>query len=284
MLEELIVHHPPNIPNSKLALFAEGLPSLTSAELGNFSFISPDVFLYGDRLTALTLTGIWGTGLSPENFSRLLTSLASLTRLTLIGEPVDYVRTIDHPVVEIPLLETLVLQPEANISKIYLPTILWSIRAPVLRNLVLDFHNVSSSRELQSLMDKLKHAARPFPSVYHLTLRSRSMIHGGWVALAHAFSGITSLSVSRFISNQLMGFVSCTGKRDAFPKLRTLWFDDVQFEWTLLFQLLQIREAVGLPVREVKMKGFKGHVQSVLNYGPFGRSLAAHAAVLIGWT
>lgn len=289
MLGELIVYYPPNIPNSKFPFFTEGLHSLKSAELGNFSSISPDMFLSGNCLTALTLSGQWGAGLSPENFSDLLSCLPSLTHLTLIGEPVDYARTrtSDHPVVEIPLLETLVLKPEEYISKIYLPTIFRTIHAPVLRELVLDFHNMSSTRELESLMDKLKHEAQPFPTVGHLTLRSRSMIHGGWLALAHAFSGITSLLVSRYIANQLMGFVSCTGRRDAFPKLRTLWFDDVQFEWTLLFQLLQIREAVGLPVREVKMKGFKGHVQSVLSNGPLGRleaSFAAHAAVLIGWT
>jgi hypothetical protein len=287
MLEELIVHYPPNVLNSKHLWFTEGLPSLRSAELGNFSSISPDLFLSGDRLTVLTLSGLWVAGLSPEDFSGLLSRLTSLTHLTLIGEPVDYVRTSNHPVAEIPLLETLVLKPEANISRIYLPTVLWTIRAPVLRELVLDFDNVSSSRELQSLVDKLKHKEPPFPSVCHLTLRSRSMIYGGWLALAHAFSGIASLSVSRSIANQLMGFVSCTGRRDAFPNLRTLWFDGVQFEWSLLFQLLQIREAVGLPLREVKMKGFKGHAQSVLNE-PFGKlaqaSLAAHAAVLIGWT
>jgi hypothetical protein len=287
MLEELIVHYPPNVLNSKHLWFTGGLPSLRSAELGNFSSISPDLFLSGDRLTVLTLSGLWVAGLSPENFSDLLSRLASLTHLTLIGEPVDYVRTSNHPVAEIPLLETLVLKPEANISRIYLPTVLWTIRAPVLRELVLDFDNVSSSRELQSLVDKLKHKEPPFPSLCHLTLRSRSMIYGGWLALAHAFSGIASLSVSRSIANQLMGFVSCTGRRDAFPNLRTLWFDGVQFEWSLLFQLLQIREAVGLPLREVKMKGFKGHAQSVLNE-PFGKlaqaSLAAHAAVLIGWT
>ncbi|OAX36574.1 hypothetical protein K503DRAFT_289863 [Rhizopogon vinicolor AM-OR11-026] len=284
MLEELVVSYPPNIPNSRLLLFIEGLPSLRSAELGNFSSISPELFLSGNRLTALTLGGHWDAGLSPENFSDLLSCLTSLTHLTLIGEPVDYVRTSNHPVVEIPLLETLVLKPEANISRIYLPTVFRTVRAPMLRELVLDFDNVSSTRELQSLVDKLKHETPPFPSVCHLALRSRSIIHGGWLALAHAFSGIRSLSVSRYITNQLMGFVSCSGKRDAFPNLCTLWFDDVQFEWSLLFQLLQIREAVGLPVREVKMKGFKKHAQSVINGKLLEAYLAAHAAVLIGWT
>ena len=289
MLEELIVHYPPDIPNNRPLLFTEGLPSLRYAELGNFSSISRDLFLSGDHLTALTLSGRWATGLSPESFHDLLSCLTKLTHLTLVGEPVDYVRSGDHPVVEIPSLETLVLKPEANISRMYLPSVFRTIRAPALRKLVLDFHNVNSSRELQSLVDKLKHEEPPFPSVCHLTLRCRSIIHGGWLALAHAFSGITSLSVSRYITNQLMCFVSCTGRRDAFPCLRTLWFDDVQFEWSLLFQLLQIREAVGLPVREVKMKGFKfkEHAQSVIN-GSFGKlvegSLAAHAAVLIGWT
>ncbi|OJA19630.1 hypothetical protein AZE42_03856 [Rhizopogon vesiculosus] len=284
MLEELVVYYPPNIPNSRLLLFTEGLPSLRSAELGNFSSISPDPFLSGNRLTALTLGGHWDAGLSPKNFSDLLSRLTSLTHLTLIGEPVDYVRASNHPVVEIPLLETLVLKPEANISRIYLPTVFRTIRAPMLRELVLDFDNVSSTRELQSLVDKLKHETPPFPSVCHLTLRSRSIIHGGWLALAHAFSGIRSLSVSRYITNQLMGFVSCSGRRDAFPNLCTLWFDDVQFEWLLLFQLLQIRKAVGLPVREVKMKGFKEHAQSVINGKLSEAYLAVHAAVLIGWT
>ena len=287
MLEELIVHYPPNIPNSRYLLFTGGLPSLRSVELGNFSSISPDLFLSGDRLTALTLNGQWVSGLSPENFSKLLSRLTSLTHLTLIGEPVDYVRTIDLTVVEIPFLQTMVLKPGPNISRTFLPTVFRTIHAPVLRELVLDFHDVTSARDLQSFMDRLKREAPPFPSVRHLTLCSRSMVHDEWFALAYAFSGITSLSVSGYIVNQLIGFLTCAGRRNAFPNLRTLWFDDVQFEWALLFQLLQIREAVGMPVREVKMKGFKEYAQSVLNE-PFGKlveaSLAAYGPILIGWT
>ncbi|KAG0700849.1 hypothetical protein DFH29DRAFT_929976 [Suillus ampliporus] len=265
MLEELIVHYPPNIPNNRHLLFTEG------------------VFLSADRLTVLTLSGLWVSGLSPENFSNLLSCFTSLTHLTLIGEPVDYVRTRDLPVIEIPLLQTMVLKPGPNISRTYLPTVFRTIRAPVLRELVLDFHTATSLRDIQSLVDKLKRGTPPFPSVRHLTLHSRSMAHDGWFALAHAFSGITTLSVSNCIVNQLMGFLTCAGRRDAFPNLRTLLFDDVQFEWLLLLQLLQIREKAGMPVREVKMKGFRKYAQSE----PFGKlvnSLAKYAPVVIGWT
>ncbi|KAG1751454.1 uncharacterized protein EDB91DRAFT_609120 [Suillus paluster] len=265
MLEELIVHYPPNIPNSRHLLSTE------------------DMFVSADRLTVLTLSGLWVSGLSPDNFSNLLSRLTSLTHLTLIGEPVDYVRNRDLPVVEIPLLQTLVLKPGPTISRPYLPTVFRTIRAPVLRELVLDFHSSTSLRDIQSLVDKLKRGAPPFPSVRHLTLHSKTMAHDGWFALARAFSGITTLSVSNCIVNQLMGFLTCAGRRDAFPNLRTLLFDDVQFEWLLLLQLLQIREKAGMPVREVKMKGFRKYAQSE----PFGKlvdSLAKYAPVMIGWT
>ncbi|KAG2043379.1 hypothetical protein BDR03DRAFT_415284 [Suillus americanus] len=265
MLEELMVHYPLNIPNSRHLLFTE------------------DLFLSADRLRVLTLNGLWVSGLSPENFSNLLSHLTSLTHLTLIGEPVDYVRSMDIPVVEIPLLQTMVLKPGPNISRTYLPTVFRTIRAPALRELVLDFHTATSSRDIQSLVDKLKRGAPPFPSVRLLTLCSRSMAYDGWHALAHAFSGITTLSVSKCIMNQLMGFLSCAGRRDAFPNLRTLLFDDVQFEWSLLIQLLQIREAAGMPVREVKMRGFKKHAQSEL-VGKLVASLATYTPVVIGWT
>lgn len=265
MLEELTVHYPLNIPNSRHLLFTE------------------DLFLSADRLTALTLNGLWVSGLSPENFNNLLSHLTSLTHLTLIGEPVDFVRSMDIPVVEIPLLQTMVLKPGPNISRTYLPTVFRTIRAPALRELVLDFHTATSSRDIQSLVDKLKRGAPPFPSVRLLTLCSRSMAYDGWHALAHAFSGITTLSVSKCIMNQLMGFLSCAGRRDAFPNLRTLLFDDVQFEWSLLIQLLQIREAAGMPVREVKMRGFKKHAQSEL-VGKLVASLATYTPVVIGWT
>lgn len=265
MLEELMVHHPLNIPNSKHLLFTE------------------DLFLSADRLTMLTLNGLWVSGLSPENFSNLLSHLTSLTQLTLIGEPVDYVRSRDIPVVEIPLLQTMVLKPGPNISRSYLPTIFRTIRAPALRELVLDFHTATSPRDLQSLVDKLKRGTPPFPSVRLLTLCSKSMAYDGWHALANAFSGITTLSVSKCIMNQLMGFLSCAGRRDAFPNLRTLLFDDVQFEWSLLLQLLQVREAAGMPVREVKMRGCKKHAQSEL-VGKLVASLATYTPVVIGWT
>ncbi|KAG1870233.1 hypothetical protein DFJ58DRAFT_765230 [Suillus subalutaceus] len=255
MLEELMVHYPLNIPNSRHILFTE------------------DLFLSADRLRVLTLNGLWVSGLSPENFSNLLSHLTSLTHLTLIGEPVDYVRSVDIPVVEIPLLQTMVLKPGPNISRTYLPTVFRTIRAPALRELVLDFHTATL----------LKRGAPPFPSVRLLTLCSRSMAYDGWHALAHAFSGITTLSVSKCIMNQLMGFLSCAGRRDAFPNLRTLLFDDVQFEWSLLIQLLQIREAAGMPVREVKMRGFKKHAQSEL-VGKLVASLATYTPVVIGWT
>ncbi|KAG2135497.1 hypothetical protein DEU56DRAFT_807320 [Suillus clintonianus] len=265
MLEELMVHYPLNIPNSRHLLFTE------------------DLFLSADRLTMLTLSGLWVSGLSPETFSNLLSHLTSLTHLTLVGEPVDYVRSRDLPVVEIPLLQTMVLKPGPNISRTYLPTVFRTIRAPVLRELVLDFHAATPSRDLQSLMDKLKRGAPPFPSVRLLTLCSRSMAYDGWHALAHAFPGITTLSVSKRIVNQLMGFLSCAGRRDAFPDLRTLLFDDVQFEWSLLLQLLQIREAAGMPVREVKMRDLKKQAQSEL-VGKLVASLAKYAPVVIGWT
>lgn len=265
MLEELMVYYPLNIPNSRHLLFAE------------------DLFLSANRLTMLTLSGMWVSGLPPENFSTLLSRLTSLTHLTLIGEPVDYVRSRDLPVVEIPLLQTMVLKPGPNISRTYLPTVFRTIRAPVLRELVLDFHTATSPRDIQSLVDKLKRGASPFPSVRLLTLCSRSIVCDGWFALAHAFSGITTLSVSKCIVNQLLGFLACAGRRDAFPNLRTLLFDDVQFEWSLLLQLLQIREAAGMPVREVKMKGFKKHAQSELA-GKLMASLATYAPVMIGWT
>lgn len=164
-----------------------------------------------------------------------------------------------------------------------MPTIFRAIRAPALRELVLDFHTATSSRDLQSLVDKLNRGAPPFPSVRLLTLCSRSMAYDGWHALAHAFSGITTLSVSKCIVNQLMGFLSCAGRRDAFPNLRTLLFDDMQFEWSLLLQLLQIREAAGMPVREVKMRGFRKHAQSEL-VGKLVASLATYTPVVIGWT
>ncbi|KAG2055377.1 hypothetical protein BDR06DRAFT_337524 [Suillus hirtellus] len=262
MLEELIVHYPLDIPH---LLFTE------------------DLLLSADRLTALTLNGLWVSGLSPENFSNLLSHLTSLTHLTLIGEPVDYVRSRDIPVVELPLLQTMILKPGPNISRTYMPTIFRAIRAPALRELVLDFHTATSSRDLQSLVDKLNRGAPPFPSVRLLTLCSRSMAYDGWHALAHAFSGITTLSVSKCIVNQLMGFLSCAGRRDAFPNLRTLLFDDMQFEWSLLLQLLQIREAAGMPVREVKMRGFRKHAQSELA-GKLVASLATYTPVVIGWT
>lgn len=265
MLEELMVHYPLNIPNSRHILFTE------------------DLFLSADRLTVLTLNGLWVSGLSPENFSSLLSHLTSLTHLTLIGEPVDYVRSMDIPLVEIPLLQTMVVKPGPNISRTYLPTLFRTIRAPVLRELALDFHATTSSRDIQSLVDKLKRGAPPFPSVRLLTLCSRSMAYDGWHALAHAFSGVTTLSVSKCIMNQLMGFLSCAGRRDAFPNLRTLLFDDVQFEWSLLIQLLQIREAAGMPVREVKMRGFKKHAQSEL-VGKLVASLATYTPIVIGWT
>lgn len=209
MLEELIVHYPLDIPNSRHLLFTE------------------DLLLSADRLTALTLNGLWVSGLSPENFSNLLSHLTSLTHLTLIGEPVDYVRSRDIPVIELPLLQTMILKPGPNISRTYMPTIFRTIRAPALRELVLDFHTATSSRDLQSLVDKLNRGPPPFPSVRLLTLCSRSMAYDGWHALAHAFSGITTLSVSKCIVNQLMGFLSCAGRRDAFPNLRTLLFDDM---------------------------------------------------------
>lgn len=265
MLEELKVNHPLNIPNSSYFLFTE------------------DLFLSADRLTVLTLNGLWVSGLSPENFSNLLSHLKSLTHLTLIGEPVDYVRSLDIPVVDIPLLQKMVLKPGPNISRTYLPTVFRTIHAPALCELVLDFHTATSSRDIQSLVDKLKRGAPPFPSVRLLTLCSRSMAYDGWHALAHAFSGITALSVSKCIMNQLMGFLSCAGRRDAFPNLRTLLFDDVQFEWSLLLQLLQIREAAGMPVREVKMKGFEKHGQSEL-VGKLVTSLVTYTPVVIGWT
>jgi hypothetical protein len=283
MLEELMVHYPLNIPNSKHLLFTEGLPSPSSVELRTFSSISSDLFLSADRLTMLTLNGLWVSGLSPENFSNLLSHLTSLTQLTLIGEPVDYVRSRDIPVVEIPSLQTMVLKPGPNISRSYLPTVFRTIRAPALRELVLDFHSATSTRDLQSLVDKLKRGTPPFPSVRLLTLCSRSMAYDGWHALANAFSGITTLSVSKCIMNQLMGFLSCAGRRDAFPNLRTLLFDDVQFEWSLLLQLLQIREAAGMPVCEVKMRGCRKHAQSEL-VGKLVASLATYTPVVIGWT
>lgn len=265
MLEELMVNYPLNIPNSSYLLFTE------------------DLFLSADRLTALTLNGLWVSGLSPENFSNLLSHLKSLTHLTLIGEPVDYVRSLDIPVVDIPLLQKMVLKPGPNISRTYLPTVFRTIHAPALRELVLDFHTATSSRDIQSLVDKLKRGAPPFPSVRLLTLCSRSMAYDGWHALAHAFPGITALSVSKCIMNQLMGFLSCAGRRNAFPNLRTLLFDDVQFEWSLLLQLLQIREAAGMPVREVKMRGFEKHAQSEL-VGKLVTSLVTYTPIVIGWT
>lgn len=262
LLEEIILHHPrggmwePTFSSSSF-------PQLMHLELGELISISATMPI--NTLTSLTLSGLPAFGLPAATFLTLLSGLQSLSRLALLDEVVDFDRSRMIDAVEMPSLRSLMLGPGPDISRVYLTGLMETVITPALEELVLDFTNVSSPREIQLFLRHLKREAPRFLSLRHVTINSPFEGFDIASALVHTAPNIEGLSVSRYNVDSVLMYLAHDARRDAFPKLRTLHFDSPHFDWDVVLSFLQRRKQLGRPLRCLKFKGFGGAKGEVLD-------------------
>ncbi|KAG8214041.1 hypothetical protein J3R82DRAFT_10797 [Butyriboletus roseoflavus] len=216
-------------------------------------------------LTSLTLSGIPAFGLPAATFLSFLSGLQFLSRLALLDEVVDFDRSRMTDVVEMPSLRFLMLKPGPNISRIYLTGLMETVITPALEELVLDFTNVSSPREIQLFLRHLKREAPRFLSLRHITINSPFEGFDIASALVHTAPNIEDLSLSRYSADSILMFLAHDARREVFQKLRTLHFDSPHFDWDVVLSFLQKRKQIGRPLHCLKFTGFGGSKGEVLD-------------------
>lgn len=274
LLEEIVLHHPRSLREPTFA--ASSFPMLTHLELGEL--ISVSTTMSTKRLTSLTLAGLPAFGIPAATFLDLLSGLQSLSSLALIDEVVDFHRSHTTDVVEIPSLRSLMLKPGPDISRIYLTRVVETIITPALEELVLDFTNVSSPREIQLFLRYLKREEPRFLSLRHITIDSPFEGFDIASALAHTAPNIEDLSLSRYSVDSILMYLAHDARREAFPKLRALQLESPHFDWDVLLSFLRKRKQLERPLHSLTFKGFGGSKGEVLD-GLFQRLLDACLAV-----
>ncbi|KAF8557612.1 hypothetical protein OG21DRAFT_227998 [Imleria badia] len=261
-LNEIVLHHPRC--NAREHTFSSSsFPTLTHLELGQLMSISTTMPI--KTLTSLTLAGLPASGLPAATFLNLLSGLQSLSRLVLLDEVVDFDRSHTTDVVEMPSLRSLMLKPGPDISRIYLTGLMETLLTPALEDLVLDFTNVSSPREIHLFLRHLKRAAPRFLSLRHTTISSPFDGFDIADALVHTAPNIEGLSLSRYNVDSVLTYLTHDGRREAFPKLQTLQFESPRFDWDVVLSFLCKRKQLGRPLRCLKFKGFGGSKGKVLD-------------------
>ncbi|KIK96663.1 hypothetical protein PAXRUDRAFT_290950 [Paxillus rubicundulus Ve08.2h10] len=262
LLQEIILHHPrSNVWEP--AFFSSSFPRLAHLDLGGLISISTAIST--ETLTSLTLSGIPAFGLPVETFRGLLSGLRSLSHLALLDEVVDFDRSHGANIVEMPSLRSLLLKPGPDISRLYLTGLMETLVTPALKELSLDFTNLSSSREIQLFLRHLKREAPRFPSLGHITIDSPFEDFDIASALVHAAPNIESLSLSRYSVNSILIFLTHDARRDAFPKLREICFGGPHFDWDVLLSFVQKRRDLGRPLRRLEVIAFPGSKGAALS-------------------
>lgn len=275
LLEEIVLHHPGTTMRQP-TFSSSSFPMLTHLELGELISISTTMPL--KNLTSLVLAGLPAFGLPPTTFLDILSGLPSLSSLALVDEVVDFHRSNTPNVVEMPSLRTLKLKPGPDMSRIYLMGLVEMIVAPNVQELVLDFSNLSSLREIQLFLRHLKREPPKFLSLYHITINSP--FDGFDIAntFVHAAPNIEHLSLSRYSVDSVLMFLAHDARREAFLKLRTLQFESPHFDWDVLALFLHRRKQLGRPLHGLSFKGFGGSTGETLD-GLFRNLLNAYLTV-----
>jgi len=261
LLEEFVLYHPCN--GIRETTFSSSFPKLAHLELGELVSISTTMPI--KTLTSLTLAGLPAFGLPAPTFLDLMSRLQSLSRLILLDEVIDFERLHTTDTVEMPSLRFLMLKPGPDISRAYLTGLMETIITPALDELVLDFTNVASSREIQLFLRHLKREAPRFLSLRHLTIVSPFASFDIASALVHAAPNIEHLSLSRYSVDSVLMFLTHDARCDAFPKLCTLEFDSPHFGWDVVLCFLQKRKQLGRPLGRLTFQGFGGSRGEVLD-------------------
>lgn len=275
LLEEIVLHHPRNSVRSH-TFSSSSFPTLTHLELGQLMSISTT--MPTKTLTSLTLAGLPAFGLPAATFLNLLSGLQSLSRLVLLDEAVDFDHLHATDVVEIPSLRYLMLKPGPDISRIYLTGLMETVITPALEELLLDFTNVSSPREIHLFLRHIKREAPRFLSLRHITINSPFEGFDIASALVHTAPNIEDLSLSRYSVDSVLMYLTHDARREAFQRLRTVQFESPHFDWDVVLSFLGKRKQVGRPLRCLKFKGFGGSKGEVLDR-PFEKVLEACLAV-----
>ena len=275
LLKEIVLHHPRS--NVQEHVFSSSsFPALTQLELGPLILIAPTMPI--KTLTSLTLTGLPAFGIPAVIFLKLLSGLQSLSRLTLLDEVVDFERSHTTVVVVMPSLRFLMLKPGPDISRIYLTGLVETVITPALEELVLDFTNITSPREIHLFLRYLKREAPRFLSLRHTTINSPFEGFDIADALVHTAPNIEGLSLSRYNVDSVLRYLVHDARREAFPKLRTLQFGSPQFDWDVVLSFLRKRRQLDRPLHCLRFKGFGGSQGEVLD-GLFEKLLEACLAV-----
>lgn len=262
LLQEIVLHHPRNSVREH-TFCSSSFPRLTHLELGELMSISTTMPL--KTLTSLTLSGLPASGLPSATFLNLLSGLQSLSRLALLDEVVDFDRSHVTDVVEVPSLRSWLLKPGPDISRIYLTGLMETVITPALEELVLDFTNVSSPREIHLFLRYLKREVPRFLSLRHITINSPFEGFDIASALVHTAPNIEGLSLSRYSADSVLMYLTHDARREAFQKLRVLHFESPHFDWDVVLSFLRKRKQLGRPLRCLKFKGFGGSMGEVLD-------------------
>lgn len=275
LLKEIVLHHPRC--NAREHTFSSSsFPTLTYLDLGQLISISTTMPI--KTLTSLTLAGLPASGLPAATFLKLLSGLQSLSRLVLLDEAVDFDHSRTTDVVEMPSLRSLMLKPGPDISRIYLTGLMETVITPALEELVLDFTNVSSPREIHLFLRHLKREAPRFHSLRHATIHSPFDGFDIVDALVHTAPNTEDLSLSRYNVDSVLTYLTHDARREAFPKLQTLRFESPHFDWDVVLSFLRKRKQLGKSLHCLKFKGFGGSKGKVLD-GLFEKLLEACLAV-----
>ena len=275
LLQEIVLHHPRNSVREH-TFSSSSFPTLTHLELGELMSISTT--MPTKTLTSLTLAGLPAFGLPAATFLNLLSGLQSLSRLALLDEVVDFDRSHTTGFVEMPSLRYLMLKPGPDISRIYLTGLMETVITPALEELVLDFTNLSSPREIHLFLRHIKREAPRFLSLRHITINSPFEGFDIASALVHTAPNIEGLSLSRYSVDSVLMYLTHDARREAFQRLRVLQFESPHFDWDVVLSFLRKRKQVGRPLRCLKFKGFGGSKGEVLD-GLFEKVLEACLAI-----
>ncbi|KIJ67759.1 hypothetical protein HYDPIDRAFT_107247 [Hydnomerulius pinastri MD-312] len=271
LLQEIVLHHPRS--NTWEPTFSSSsFPRLAHLDLGELITISTTIST--KALASLTLSGIPAFGLPAETFRGLLSGLRSLSHLALLDEAVDFDRARTMDFVEMPSLRSLLLKPGPDVSRLYLTGLMETLVTPALQELTLDFSNVASPREIQLFLRHLKREAPRFLSVRHITVNSPFEGFDIANALVHAAPNVESLSLSRYSVDSILAFLTHDARREAFPKLRRLYFENPHLDWDVLLSFVRKRRDWGKSLDRLGFRGFQGSKDAALNE-PFKKLLDA---------
>lgn len=262
LLEEIVLHHPRSGAR-EYTFSSSSFPKLAHLELGQLLSISSTMRING--LTTLTLVGLPAFGLPAETFLTVLSGLQSLSRLSLLDEVVDFDHSHTRDMVELPSLRFLMLKPTPDVSRLYLTGLMETIFTPALEELVLDFTNLSSAREIHLFLRHLRREAPRFLSLRHITIDSPFEGFDIADSLVHTAPNIEGLSLSRYSVDSVLMYLTHDARRGAFQKLCTLQFDSPHFDWDVVLCFLRKRKQLGRPLRSLRFKGFGGSGGKVLD-------------------